>query len=231
MRALIATLTLALAACQPAIQTISAADYLARGPIADPAIRAAAQAQGEPDLRFPARIGLAQVSNGRLTTTGSGDAEMFERVAGRHRALGEWVALSPFLHRREEGVSLTDQLRRTAARQHLDYLLVYEVGARPGPTGDTPFALADVTLIGGAVLPTRVTRAQGIGNAIFLDVRSGYPYGTVSATEDLTGLARSFGTRQAEANLRARAERAVVRELLPEVEEMLARLAAAARRG
>ena len=224
--AAIATLA-ALSGCIGTVQTTSGADYLARGPIADPAIREAAAL--EPDLRLPARIGIARLVGGRFAIAPTEEAEMFGRFAARHRAMGEWVPLSPFLDTAPADVPPLDRLRRTAARQHLDYLLVYEIGARPGPTGDTPFALADVTLIGGAVLPTRVTRAQGIGTALFLDVRNGYPYATATAVEDLTGLARSFGTRQAEAALRARAERAVARELLPEVEEMLARLAAAGR--
>ena len=226
--AALATLT-ALTGCIGTVQTTSGADYLARGPIADPAIRAAASI--EPDLRLPARIGIARLVGGRLAIAPTEEAEALARFAARHRTMGEWVPLSPFLDDASRDVPTLDRLRRTAARQHLDYLLVYEIGARRGPTGDTPFALADVTLIGGAVLPTRVTRAQGIGTAIFLDVRNGYPYGTATAVEDLTGLARSFGTGRAEAALRARAERAVARELLPEVEAMLARLASAAGRG
>ena len=50
--------------------------------------------------------------------------------------------------------STITNIRHAAARQHLDHLLIHEIGA-PSAERDTPFALADVTLIGGALLPTR----------------------------------------------------------------------------
>ncbi|MEL6585978.1 MAG: hypothetical protein AAFY65_05990 [Pseudomonadota bacterium] len=219
-----------LTSCSPTVQTTSGAAYLAQAPISDPAIRQAAAV--EPNLRFPARIGIARVVNGRLTLAPPEEAALFAEFTRRHGAMGEWVPVSPLI----EGMLATDtnlpvaqRLRRTAARQHLDYLLVYELGARSARTADTPFALADVTLIGGAILPTRATRAIGIGNAAFLDVRNGYPYGTVSTTEDLSGLARSFGTRRAEQRLQDRATRKVAQTLLPEVDEMLSLIVARAR--
>lgn len=231
MRRLVASLAavLALSGCY-STQTTSGADYLARGPIADPAIRAAAAV--EPDLRFPARIGIARVVNGALTVAPPEEAEIFGDFARRNGGMGEWVGLSPLMAGFVEAgddVPLTDRLRRIAARQHIDYLLVYELGARSGPTGDTPFALADVTIVGGLLLPTRTTRATGVGAAVFLDVRNGYPYGTAQASEDLSGLARSWSADRANARLRDRAMRRTARALLPEVEEMLDALQAAAR--
>ncbi|WP_308916416.1 hypothetical protein [Jannaschia sp. LMIT008] len=209
------------AACQPTIQTTSGADYLSRGPIADPAIRAAAAV--EPDLRFPARIGIARIVNGALTQAPPREA-CASPTSPRHAGMGEWVPLSPLVAgmvetRRDS--SLIQTMRTAAARQHLDYLLVYELGARSGPTGDTPFALADVTIVGGLLLPTRTTQATGIGAAAFVDVRNGYPYGTVGATSDLSGLARTWGSDAANARLRARAADAVANDLLPQVDDML----------
>lgn len=221
-RPLIALTLLAATACTPSVQTTSGAAYLAQTPIADPAIRAAASV--EPNLRFPARIGIARVVNGQLTLAPPEEAAIFADFTARHADMGEWVPVSPLVDgmmAHDARLPVTDRLRRTAARQHLDYLLVYELGARSRGTGDTPFALADVTLIGGALLPTRETRATGLGAAAFLDVRNGYPYGTTSATEDLSGLARSFGTHRAEQRLQDRATRKVARALLPQVEQML----------
>ncbi|SFI94750.1 hypothetical protein [Jannaschia pohangensis] len=232
-RPLLALLAAAmLAACAPTVQTTSGASYLARGPIADPAIRAAADI--EPDLRFPARIGLARVVNGRLSLAPPEEAQQIAALAERYSPLGEWVALSPLVDGMTNGdgrdVPVIDRLRRTAARQHLDYILVYELGARSSTPGITPFALADVTLVGGLLLPTRTTQATGTGAAAFIDVRNGYPYGTVSTTEDLSGLARTFGADSASARLRDRATNRVARALLPEVEEMLNLLAVRANR-
>ena len=227
--ALLAALTLS--ACMPTVQTTSGADYLARGPIADPAIRAAATV--EPDLRLPGRIGIARVVNGEMTVAPPAEAAELADFVLRHGAMGEWVPLSPFVAAQVGGgreVPLADRLRRTAARQHLDYLLVYELGARAGASGTTPFALADVTILGGLLLPTRTTRATGVGSAIFLDVRNGYPYASAGTSVDLGGLARSYGTRRAEARLRERATARVAEKLLPEVDAMLAQLVAAAAR-
>lgn len=65
-------------------------------------------------------------------------------------------------------------IRRKAARQHLDQVLIYEIGAQSHER-DTPFALADVTLIGGAPLPTGQFKVAGVGQAFLVDVRNGYP--------------------------------------------------------
>ncbi len=228
---LAAAALLTLAACQPTFQETSGADYVAARPgLIDPEIRDIALV--EPDLTFPARIGLARVVNGALSVAPPEEAEMFADFAARHAGLGTFVPVSPLVEgmvNTDRRGPVVDRLRRTAARQHLDYVLVYELGARSRGTRDTPFALADVTLIGGAILPTRINRVTGIGNAIFLDVRNGYPYATASATEDLSGLARSFGTGRAQRDLRERATGRVAAKLLPQVDEMLTQLAVQAR--
>lgn len=221
----------ALAACTPSVQTTSGAEYVAARPgLIDQDIREVASV--EPDLTFPARIGLARVVNGQITTAPPEEAALFADFAERHAALGSFVPVSPLIEGMVNGdraSPVINRLRRAAARQHLDYVLVYELGARSRGTTDTPFALADVTLIGGAILPTRINRVTGLGSAIFVDVRNGYPYGTASASEDLSGLARSFGTSRARQNLRDRATTRVARKLLPQVDEMLTELAARAR--
>ncbi len=194
----------------------------------------AAIAAVEPNLHFPARIGVARIVNGQLTLPSADEGALLVEVGARNAALGDFVQVSPLIaalvtdsdpsgqqerYRQTSGQVVQD-IRKTAARQHLDYVLIYEMGARSRET-DTPFALADVTLIGGALLPTRNIRVAGVGQAIFLDVRTGYPYGTASVAEDLSGLGRSFGgDRRAEA-LRERATDKVFAALIPEVEAML----------
>ncbi len=226
MKALIlsAFAAITLTACGPTFQTTSGAAFVAdsRGTI-DPNI--AKVADIEPDLRLPARIGLARVVNGQLTTIPSAEAEMFGELAQTHRAMGEFVPVSPLItamisDRPGSARGVLNQIRETAARQHLDYVMIYEAGARSRRT-NTPFALADVTIIGGVLLPTRKIDVMGIGQVMFVDTRSGYPYATVSTTTDLTGFGRSWSSHLAEDDLRNRAVADVVKALVPQVDELL----------
>jgi hypothetical protein len=228
------TLLILLAGCSHAIQTTSGASFVApaNGPI-DKDI--AAIAAIEPNLKFPARIGVARVINGALSLPSADETEALAAMAETLAPLGTFVQVSPLIsamvndeNHRPSTADAIENIRRTAARQHLDYILVYEIGARSSET-DTPFALADVTLIGGALLPTRNIKVAGVGNAIFLDVRTGYPYGTAQVAEDLSGLARSFGTDRRAAALQDRATLKVFKALVPEVQAMLVALQATPR--
>lgn len=238
IRALI--LLAVLTACSNTTQYSSGADYLAArgtdGPLITDADIARA-ASVEPDLRLPARIGIAQIVNGKLALPDGEVAELFAGLAKRHAALGSFVPISPLIAALVTGSDpstgaqrygadakgIVQDIRLTAARQHLDYVLIYEVGARSSRRG-TVFALADVTLIGGAILPTRNIRVAGIGQALFVDVRNGYPYGTAQATTDLSGLAHTFGTDRREDALRNKAVLKTTVALIPEVEAMFAEL-------
>ncbi len=230
-----------LAACTQAIQTTSGSDYIAARHAdgtsrpTDAEIRKIAAV--EPSLRFPARIGVARVVNGQLTLPPAPEADLFANASDRLARYGSFVQVSPLIASMVDGGApghgarpgdVVSHIRRAAARQHLDYVLIYEIGAR-SRSQDTPFALADVTLIGGMMLPTRNIKVQGVGQALFVDVRNGYPYGTAQVAEDLSGLGRSWvADRRAEA-LRERAVLKVAGALLPEVEAMLADLAPRAR--
>ena len=55
-------------------------------------------------------------------------------------------------------------------------------------------------------------------------MRNGYPYATINAAHDLSGLARSYGTHRRSENLRERAVLEVTKALIPDVEEMLEEL-------
>ncbi|MGV6839790.1 MAG: hypothetical protein ACWA40_06320 [Planktomarina sp.] len=225
-------LGLALSACSPSFQTTSGAQYVAdaRGPM-DADIAKAANI--EPDLRLPARIGLARVVNGALTSIPVSESDQFANLAQSHTNMGEFVPVSPMIAAMvTDAASSRDtikQIRLASARQHLDYVIVYEVGARSRKS-NTPFALADVTLIGGMLLPTRQIDVTGIGQVVFLDVRNAYPYATVGTTTDLTGFARTFQASMASNSLRDQAVAKVVTALIPEVDEMLRGLTARADR-
>lgn len=245
----IAPLLFGLAACGNNIQTSSGADYLSKHPLvtnpadgdinpaSDQAVLAAASV--EPILRFPARIGIARIESQQLATIPPDELAIWAEVAGRHSEIGEFVPVSPLvaeftaesvqpypsrdLYRRTVG-ELVGTIRLGAARQHVDAVLVYGVAAS-SRSANTPLAFADITLIGGAILPTRRLKGQGIGQALLLDVRNGYPYGTASAQVDLTGLSVSWGSDERSDELRREATLEMVRELTNEVEEMFGKLA------
>lgn len=237
-RVLFLSTMLLASACGHTTQLSSGAEYLAAtGPsgVIDVDADIARIAGVEPNLRFPARIGVARIVNGDLSTPGADEGDLLADLVARHPEMGQFVPISPLIAEMVGGQScsgcsdrtstITD-IRRAAARQHLDHVLIYEIGAR-GAERDTPFALADVTLIGGAMLPTRKIKVEGIGQAILVDVRNGYPYGTATATEDLSGLARSFGTDRRSDALRNKATAKVSKALMPEMEAMLVELYAA----
>lgn len=198
----------------------------------------------EPTLRFPARIGLARVEGGRLTGIPQSEASLWYTQVRKNRHLGEFVPISPIIAAftaKEQGVStrcshdswhrstncdagaLVSTIRLGAARQHVDAVLIYEVGSSSSKE-NTFLAFADVTIIGGAILPTRSLKAAGVAQALLLDVRNGYPYGTASAEADLSSFSVSWGSDAHQASLREKASLKVVRNLVPEVETMFRRL-------
>lgn len=212
-------------ACSHATQLTSGAEYLAApGPAGAIDADIARIAAVEPNLRFPARIGVVRIVNGNISTPTQKEQELLADLVARHPEMGSFIPISPLVAEMVRGAKDTTStiadIRRAAARQHLDHVLIYEIGASSSER-DTPFALADVTLIGGAFLPTRQFKVAGVGQAILVDVRNGYPYGTATATEDLSGLGRSFGTHRQAKALRDRASAKVAVALIPEMEAML----------
>ncbi len=240
-RPLIALILLALAACGPSIQTTSGADFIAATPPSFIDEDIAQAAAVEPNLRFPARIGIARIVNGSLTLPPAEETALFADIAERNSRYGEFVPVSPLImamtgsnatginrHQSGTAAAAIQQIRLASARQHLDYVIIYEIGAR-SRTGNTPFALADVTLVGGMLLPTRNISVAGIGAAAFVDVRNGYPYGTTQVAADLSGFARTFQADRRSNELRAQATLKVAEALVPDIETMLSELAARAR--
>lgn len=230
-----------ISACSNAVQMTSGAAFVEardKGVLRPIDADIARIAAVEPNLHFPARIGVARIVDGALTLPSAAEGEMLAEVGARHAVLGEFVQVSPLIASMVTGTPpegvvgdcrhcrpnvVVQDIRKTAARQHLDYVLIYEIGARSHER-DTVFALADVTLIGGAFLPTRNIKVAGVGQAIFLDVRTGYPYGTAQTAVDLSGLGRSFGGNRREEQLREKATDRVFAALVPDVEAMFGKL-------
>jgi hypothetical protein len=247
MRSKIATLSvlsavLLLTACDHLTQTTSGNDWLGAHPPQtvdltpgniDQAVRDAAAV--EPLLRFPARIGIARLDGWRLSTIPPDEAKEWTDVA-QHLGdkFGTFVPVSPFVVAMLEPVRdpnvLTSDARRTietiriaAARQHLDAVLIYETDATEN-TKSNPLSLAEWTLIDAFVVPTENVRAEGIAQAILLDVRNGYPYGTVQTSADDTASAARFERDDARAAERDKVRVSAVAKLAAESEAMMRKL-------
>ncbi|WP_118136557.1 hypothetical protein [Oceanicella sp. SM1341] len=236
------------------VQTSSGADWLSRYE-APPALPAQQAGEGaapgldervrmaaavEPLLRFPARIGLARVVNRRLTTLPADEAAIWAELAEAHAELGSFVAVQPLIAASavadtggpdlsrgwSDPSDVIATIRIGAARQHIDAVLVYEAGVRADKTA-TGLGFADLTIIGGAILPTRSIEVEGRAAALLLDVRNGYPYGTATASADLSRLSPSWGSDRRMERMQGEALLEVTRRLVPEVEAMFTGLLAA----
>ncbi len=193
-------LTVALTSCATTTQMTSGTNYLSRytpslntnltttsGAI-DQQIRDIAAV--EPNLRFPARIGLARIERGRLTNSPMDEIQAWGDLAETLGApYGEFVPVSPFIAamvrpEAKEGQSGTynviADIRRASARQHLDYVLAYEVTQNSSEQSNT-LSLANLTILGLYIIPTRSVKINSTASAILIDVRNGYPYGTATA--------------------------------------------------
>ncbi|MEL6756785.1 MAG: hypothetical protein AAFP81_10155, partial [Pseudomonadota bacterium] len=102
-----ATALLVIGACETSLQTTSGADYLARydssysttTPVyadVDEDVRRIASI--EPNLSFPARIGLARIEHGRLTALPEQDARIWQaQLEQLGRVYGDFVPVSPMI--------------------------------------------------------------------------------------------------------------------------------------
>ncbi len=236
--------------CSYAVQTTSGEDYLARAstikayaskpisasiPDFDARIRRVAAV--EPILRFPARIGLARIQRGRLSSIPQPEADAWFQLAEKLGPdFGEFVPVSRLIAEMVANLqdsenessrvhSVMEKIRLGAARQHLDVVLIYEVYG----TSDSrlnPLAIADFTLIGAFIVPGRSVEATGYATALLVDVRNGYPYGTADTSITRQGLAPAVAASERRRDLDVEAGTEAAIALTGEVETMMARLAA-----
>ena len=204
---------LLLAGCTHTTQTTSGAAYLSQYDgvsyrsadttqvkTIDQRVRDAAAV--EPILKFPARIGIARIDQGRLSTIPAGEAEAWQKTEEKlGKGFGEFVPVSPMVAEMVQHDSsvynrndtVIDTIRLGAARQHLDAVLIYETVTKES-TRDTALTAANVTLIAGWILPSKLHDADGYSNAILIDVIQGYPYGTIQTVVDKkTRISSSWG--------------------------------------
>lgn len=249
--AVVAVPALLLAACTATMQTTSGADYLARysqypdtaavageGGASDTDAEVRRIAAIEPELQFPARIGLARIGPGGELATISGNelAIWADLAASVGPEAGELVPVSPLIaamvsdppgYGSNRTAAVIDHIRKGAARQHLDYVLVYETGLTRTDKANG-LALADLTIVGMFVLPSRDVEVSASASGLLLDVRNGYPYATLTSYAEKKGFTRLINTASTKQELSLDAEEEAVLELSKDVRTALGQLMEAA---
>jgi len=227
--------SLTLAGCKTTTQYTSGADYLARYQNATESTQSSTTdlavkeiAAIEPDLRFPARIGLARIGpNKRLMGVPFDEAESWRDAAeALGPSFGTFIPVSPLVANSvtqinsRKKTTVIDHIRRGAARQHLDYVIAYEVSHITKSDGNA-LRLADLTVLGLFILPSRDVKAEATASAILLDVRNGYPYLTGSTFADKSSISTLVGRGDKREKLKSRARRAAVAQIAEEFAEGL----------
>ncbi|MFK8067935.1 MAG: hypothetical protein AB8D52_06800 [Gammaproteobacteria bacterium] len=188
----------------------------------------------EPTLVFPARIGVARIDHGRLTTIPAIEIEAWEQSRKQlGEEFGEFVPVNPMTanmvassktyqdsygydkHVRD----VISVIRLGAARQHLDAVLIYEVYSRENSNSNY-LSIANLTILGAYILPSKAVTTEGYANAMLIDVIQGYPYGTVDAALDKSEMTSTFGVSQKRRVLSDEIKAEVTIKLVEEVEEM-----------
>jgi hypothetical protein len=136
-----------LTACGNTIQTTSGRDYLSHYPPAQTYptqahdyknidAEVAKVAAIEPNLQFPARIGIVKLERGEIANMSQEEGNTWFEAAQRlGKSFGEFVPVSPLIaemvtDKKSAGTPLQNIIRKVrlgAARQHLDVVLLYEV--------------------------------------------------------------------------------------------------------
>jgi len=232
-----------LTACETHTQTTSGRDWLAAYPKTkagaasvdgiDAQVRSVAAV--EPTLRFPARIGIARLDRSGLAAVPPEEAAHWTQATTRlGPAFGEFVPISPMIASmvevplpNESRTDLTrhtiDTIRLAAARQHVDAVLIYEVDGT-ADSKNNPLSLGEWTLIGAFVLPSQDVKAVGVAQAMLLDVRNGYPYGTIQSSADDASRSTRIESRETGSRLREEVMANAVAKLTGEAEEMIRKL-------
>ena len=254
-----------LSACESSVQTSSGRVYLEKyaesgpevaqspatgakqGPSAPESVdmKVRRVAAVEPTLRFPARIGLARIYQGRLSPVPAAEAAAWMKGAERLGPdFGQFVPLNRLVaemvtrHSNRSGgdgghwhtsssrlYRTMEKIRLGAARQHMDAVLVYEVYGTSGRDSNL-LSMLDFTIIGSFILPGEDIRAQGFASALLVDVRNGYPYGTARKVIERESSTPSYGSTEEQRQMMRQAETRAAIALVPEVDEMIRKLRA-----
>ena len=185
----------------------------------------------EPTLNFPAKIGIARIDGGQLTSIPGKEIEYWEKSRKNISShFGNFVPVSPLIaemavtsvNYRTTGNTVADvvnKIRLAAARQHMDAVLIYEVYSRE--ESDSNFlSIANLTIIGAFILPSKAVETQGYANALLIDVIHGYPYGTAEASLQKTEMASTFGEYDKMNEMSDEIKTEVTAKLVGETEKM-----------
>lgn len=230
---------LVLGACSHTAQYTSGQDYLARYKDDSAAVNNSTDldvreiATIEPNLKFPARIGLARIERGNLITLPMDEALHWQDMgAALGEGYGDFVPVSPLItamvnpgRHHTQPVKVVDEIRRGAARQHLDYVLIYEL-MDVADDKRNALQLADLSVLGLFVLPSRDVKVEATATAMMIDVRNGYPYGTASAFADEKGISTVINKHDKKQNLKDKAREQAVDKLTNEVAQFMEELKA-----
>lgn len=198
----------------------------------------------EPILEFPAKIGLARIQDGGLSVIPAAESTAWREAAFENKGIGTFQPVSPAIvaftaqtvganyapatrWARSDVGDVMAAIRLGAARQHMDAVLIYEVGSYARKE-DRWNAITRLSVLGSAIVPTREIGAFGVGHAMLIDVRNGYVYGFATAETDLTEDIPFWGSSSDWDNLKAKAYAKALSDLMPEIRTMLGKIAASA---
>ena len=192
----------------------------------------------EPRLEFPARIGLARIQKGRLTSIPGDEVTAWQTLKDDlGGTYGDFVPVSPLVaamvsRPAEKGTAgakrVVDDIRRGSARQHLDYVLIYEVTQMSGKTSNA-LRLTDLSILGLYVMPSRKVEIEATASAMLIDVRNGYPYGSASAYAEKAETVTVAGLNTAKIKLSGKSRVQAVENLTGDVAAFLEELKTASR--
>jgi len=225
------------------VQTTSGQDYLSKYPTqneyherdtfhrnVDDEVKQVAAI--EPQLDFPARIGIAKIMYGKLTSMSYDEANLwFQARETLDSQFGEFVPVSPLIAEMVAGQksyskSLSNVIRKIrlgAARQHLDAVLIYEVYGKSQHSSNL-LSLMDLTIVGAYISPGQSLEAQGYAKALLLDVRNGYPYATAEGFATKEGLSTRVGRSARENALYEKTVLAATEQLIGSIRQIFVEL-------
>ena len=185
----------------------------------------------EPILQFPAKIGITRIHEGYLSAIPPEEIAIFEQYRSQFdKDLGTITPLSLIVsdtvgEQYDEPAYLMRKIRLTAARQHMDAVLIYETTSQSNRESNLLDNLGDLILIGDYVLPSQKITANGQVSAVLIDVMQAYPYGQVYATTK-NSVSYSTTNRQQDALDETKREQNIqaVKEITPKVIAMLKNL-------
>jgi hypothetical protein len=185
----------------------------------------------KPSVQFPARIGLVKLYNGKITNLTAEEIEAWNQAKRElGEDFGEFVPLSSMIvvhaippkdkKTPQDTSQIFSQIRLGAAGKHFEQVLIYEVFSKTKTT-KLSSAVADWTIVGGYFVPSRQIDTIGYANALLLDVRSGYPYGTASTTLNTSKISTTQTYRDESRNLADQNEIATAIRLIPQTQKMI----------